>query len=112
MLYAEGAPWPWEQFGGASGGGSAQRGLRAWEQLGGGLGRGPVQKELSGRERYSNSTGPGAQAAGDTAQDLALPLGQAEARRAQESKGTPAARQPRADHISGPCPQSIQASVD
>ena len=73
MLYAEGAPWPWEQFGGASGGGSAQRGLRAWEQLGGGLGRGPVQKELSGRERYSNSTGPGAQAAGDTAQDPALP---------------------------------------
>ena len=41
-------------------------------------------------ESESNSAGPGAQGTRDTAQDLVLPPGQAEARRAQDSKETPA----------------------
>ena len=45
-----------------------------------------------------------AQGAGDTAPDLALPPGQAEARRAQESKDTPASGRPLAKQTSGPIP--------
>ena len=59
------------------------------EQLRRGSGRGSTQKELRG-EHDSNSTGRRAQGAGDTVQDPALPPGQAEARRAQNSKDTPA----------------------
>ena len=48
----------------------------------------------------------------DTAQDPALPWGQAEAGRAQDSKDIPDAGRPRAVQISAPCTQSIQAPVD
>ena len=61
-----------------------------WEQLGGSSGTGSARKGLHGREHESNSAGQGAQDAGDTAQDPASPPGQAEARRAQDSKDTPA----------------------
>ena len=49
---------------------------------------------------------------GDTAQDLALPLGQPEARRAQGSKDTPAAGRPGAVQISSPHSRSIRAPMD
>ena len=78
--------WTQEQHRGSSVGGSLRRGLRSGE-------------------RDSNSTGSGAQGTGDTAQDLALPLGQAEAGRAQDSKNAPASRRPRAVQISGPNPE-------
>ena len=50
-------------------------------------------------------------APGDPAQDPALPSGQAEAGRAQDSKDAPAIGRPRAE-ISGLCPRSIQAPAD
>ena len=80
----------------------------AQEQLGGSSGGGSVRRGLLGPERDSNSTGPGAQGAGDTAQNPALPPGQAEAGKAQDSKDTPANRWPGAEQISAP-PGSIQA---
>ena len=49
---------------------------------------------------------------GDTAQDPALPPGQTEAWRAQDSNDSPATRCPQAVQVSSPCPWSIQASVD
>ena len=64
------------------------------------------------RECDSSGADPRAQGTGDTAQDPALPPGQAEARRAQESKDTSAARRPLAEQISGPAPRSIQAPAD
>ena len=76
----------------------------AWpgEQLSG-SGRGSAQRELRGLERDSSSAGPKAQGTGNTAQDPALPLGLAEAKRAQDSKDTPAtAGWPRAEKISDP----------
>ena len=51
-------------------------------------------------------------ALGDTAQDPAIPPGQAEARRAQDSKDAPAAGRPPAVQISAPRPQSNQFPVD
>ena len=54
---------------------------------------------------------PGRQA--DTAQDPALPPGQAEAGRAQDSDDSPAAGHPRAVQVSAPRgPGSTQASAD
>ena len=49
---------------------------------------------------------------GDTAQDLALPLGYAEARRTQDSKDTPAAGGPELCRLAPPRPWSIQAPAD
>ena len=42
----------------------------------------------------SSGAGPEPRALGDTAQDAELPLGQAEARKTQDSKDAPAARRP------------------
>ena len=63
--------------------------MRPREQLRGGPAE-ALWKGLRSWERESNRVGTGAQGAGNTAQDLALPLGHAEARRAQDSKDTPA----------------------
>ena len=46
-------------------------------------------------------------APGDTAQDPALPLGQAEAGRTQDNEDTPGTRQPRAVQISAPHPHQV-----
>ena len=51
-------------------------------------------------------------APGDTAQDPALPTAQAEAGKAQDSKGAPAARRPRTVQMGGPAPRGIQAPAD
>ena len=101
---------PREELGGSWGGSASQRvcaapgaaqkrlrpklrgygAARPLEHLGGGSGRSSTQKGLCSPERESDSTGLGAQGAMDTAQDPALPWAQAEARRAQDSKDTPA----------------------
>ena len=49
---------------------------------------------------------------GDTAQDPALPLGQVEAGKAQDSEDTPAAGLHQAVQISDPCTWRIQANAD
>ena len=56
------------------------------------------------RECNPSSAGPRAQGAGDTAQDPALPPGQAESRRTQDSEDAPATGRPRAVQVSAPCP--------
>ena len=80
------------------------------EQLGGGSGCGSAGRELLGPVPAAQSPEP--KALGDTAQGPALPPGQAEAGRAQDSKDTPAAGQPRVVQISGPQPWSIQDPAD
>ena len=112
-LLAEGAAWPWEQFGGGRGRCSVQRGLhvhgsssvvaQAVAQHRGGCGApGAARRQLGQRLRAEGAawTGalfqqqrPGSTGLQDTAQDPVFP-GPAEAGRAQDSKGTPAARQP------------------
>ena len=59
----------------------------------------------------SHSAGRGTQGAWDTAQDPVLPLGQAEARKAQESKDAPVSRLPKLSRSAAP-PRSIQAPAD
>ena len=62
---------------------------RPLEQLGSGSSRGSVQKGLR-RERESDSAGPGSTGRRGSSPGSSLPWGQAEARRAQDSKDTPA----------------------
>ena len=111
-LHWEGAAWPWTQLGSASGRGSVQKAAWPWELLRMRSGRGSTWRGLRGQEHDSNSSGLGAQCAWDSTQDPAPPPGQAEARKAQDRKDTLVTGWPQAVQISGPCPQSIQASAD
>ena len=56
------------------------------------------------RERNPSGTGPNPRAPGDTAQDPVLPLGQAEARRTQDSEDAPAAGRPELCRSAPPTP--------
>ena len=82
----------------------------SWVTNRGGAPRGrarPAAELPKGLEQGPGSSlgrvGPGAQGAGDTAQDLVLPLGQAEAGRPQGSQDAPATGHPELCR-SVPCP--------
>ena len=63
------------------------------------------------QEPITAAQAPETRAGVDTAQDPAVPLGQAEAGRTKDSEDTAAAGHLRAVQISAPHPQSIQARV-
>ena len=85
-------PLPGRSWGeaGQSVGGSGQRGLC------------PAAFGSCARESNSSSAGSGSQGARDTDPEPALPLGQVEVGRAQDSKDSPATGHPRAVQVSAP----------
>ena len=78
---------------------------RAWWGLGGSSGGGSRRRGLHGPGSMNPAAqAPDPRATGDTIQDPALPLGQAEVGRAQDSEDSLAARCPQAVQISTPAP--------